>query len=256
MGCITILVQHAWKMQNQSKQIEGNLANYEINKVARGVIRPISAARKDDLSTKPLSSHVRVTIPSSVAQLVSYYNTCQTIRERKDCELACIDLLYRLEQITHQSTNIDQQKRKIYFQLPAQAGVSISRKHRNSRNQFEKSSLSKGTKYAAEARISILMLSRSNSKRIREYALLLLCEALDTNGLISSEHELMHLHMLWVELVQMLSNVIQVRQLQLSPGHSLTSPPENGLGNGVIACGQKLDIDIQLESLLIVHCFK
>jgi hypothetical protein len=219
MGYVTILVQHAWKVQNADKQRDGVPASYEIDKAARGMVRAMSAARKVQLASKPLISHVRVNVPSSIAQLVSYYNTCEDPRDREDCETAVLDTLYRLEHLLTQSTVNDSQRQQyIRLCLPPPGGVSGFSKckiDRRSKKSIEQSLISQAqisTKYAAEARISVLMLARCNSKYVRDSALLLLMEALDTNQISNSDHEIMHLQMLWVELVEMVRTILSVRR--------------------------------------------
>jgi hypothetical protein len=219
MGYVTILVQHAWKVQNADKQRDGIPVSYEIDKAARGMVRAMSAARKTQLASKPLASHVRVTVPSSIAQLVSYYNTCENPKDREECEIAVLDTLYRLEHLLTQSTiNDSQRQQQIKFCLPKRTGLpgfSRSKIDRRSKKSIEQSLICQpqiSTKYAAEARISVLMLARCNSKHIRDSALLLLMEALDTNQISSSDHEMMHLQMLWVELVEIVRNILAVRR--------------------------------------------
>jgi hypothetical protein len=269
MGHVTILVQHAWKIQNSSKQKNGNPTGYDIDRVARGMARPVTAHKKDDLPDKPLAAYIRVTEPGSVAQLVNYYNSCEDGKEKSGCETTCQDILYRLEHMILQSSVPDSQRQKaVKFSLPrrklvANRGLFIPKLDRRAKKYTEigtHQSHENTSKYAAEARISVLMLARCQSKSIKELAMLLLCEALDTNQLCTSEHEIIHLQMLWVELVQMLRNIVDMRRQEQSQSgtevklHSI----ENLEQNLDIMLDQSFDsrigVDNYFETLLTVSC--
>jgi hypothetical protein len=43
--------------------------------------------KREDQVQRPLASHIRVTIPASIAQLVKYYNTCQDPFQTQECEV-------------------------------------------------------------------------------------------------------------------------------------------------------------------------
>ncbi len=99
-------------------------------------------------------------------------------------------------------------------------------------------------KSATEARISVLMMTRCKSRSIRDRALLLLCESLDTNLLSTADHELMHLQMLWVELVQLFRHVVDAQTRKLSS--SMTTTPATTTKE------IRVMVDSHLENLLRV----
>lgn len=241
MGHVTILVQHAWKIQNSNKQEAGIPSSYEIDRNAR-IGRVPTPPTDDHLPPKSLGAHIRVTVPSSIAQLVVYYNTCTSIKDRRECETACQDILYRLEHLLSAS-NVpdDQRKTLIKYELPKPYARTTNAKA----NRVDKHTQNT-RKYASEARISVVMLIRCRSETIRDQAMFLLCEALDTNLVSACEHETMHLQMLWVELVQVLRQFIDDKRRD----QEMDTPiPEEMSSNSDF--DDSFDLRVEVDSFLV-----
>ncbi|KAI8907191.1 hypothetical protein EDD86DRAFT_255376 [Gorgonomyces haynaldii] len=201
-----------------------------------------------DKSSLPLAAQVRITVPSTIAQLVKFYNQCDTPVLRRECETACRDVLDRLEHLVLISTIPD----------PLRRDFIRSRKGRQQQEQ-------KSHKLAGLGRISVLMLARCRSKHIRDRSMELLVEALDTNELSVSEEEANHLQMLWVELVQMLRHIIDAKrssqgtvQLQPGPTRRMSQVPktfytmEENIDQMVnLALDRRVPIEAHLESILM-----
>jgi hypothetical protein len=117
---------------------------------------------------------------------------------------------------------------------------------------------SQGTiRHVAEARISLLIMARCRSVKIRDQSMILLCEALDSNVLDYSEHEIMHLQMLWVELVQLLRQVLDSRRMKQTQGVSSDFVSELGTIDSIDSyMDNSLDsrtlVDIHFEHILVV----
>ncbi|KAJ2999296.1 hypothetical protein HDV02_003229 [Globomyces sp. JEL0801] len=262
MGHVTILVQHAWKMQNAHKQMDGNPAMYPINHTARmrGTADTDREVVETPLGIRPLASYVRVTVPSSIAQLVKYYNGADTSDKKAECENACRDILARLETLILSSKITDNHRvDTIRERISKNTDVLSYGDNLIFKNHPQKSKLTslkpeiptddtiaieKNRKFAAEARISALMLARCKSQFIRSSALLLLCEALDTNTLSACDHEIMHLQMLWVELVQMMRHIVDARRSRNGYDSARHKPdtPDDEIARS--------EVDVCLENLL------
>ena len=217
MGHVTILVQHAWKMQSSQNQPDGLPKTYKI----RVAPRPVDQSRT--LAPPPLSAHIRVTVPASIAQLVKYFNSSHDDEEIRECETAIRDVLTRLEHLVLAS-NISDQYRYDHIRAKLQTKTKLLVSSSKAKSQRVSSASTKESttitsdrtrKSAAEARISVLMLTRCRSRVIRDKSLMLLCESLDTNALSSSDHEMMHLQMLWVEMVQLFRHVIDAKRKKM-----------------------------------------
>ncbi|KAJ3255381.1 6-phosphogluconolactonase [Boothiomyces macroporosus] len=201
--------------------------------------RSSSPQNMSPLYPKPLASYVRVTVPSSIAQLVKYYNAADTPDKKNECEVACMDILDRLQHIILASNIPDNCRIDRMRQILANGGSSevfsektrLNPKHKV--KQAEKQETPEQTErvrsYASESRISVVMLARCRSQTIRTQSMLLLCEALDTNALSTCDHEVMHLQMLWVELVQMMRHVVEARKRKLILGDPKHTLNESGI---------------------------
>ena len=206
MGFVTIHVQHGWKMEASTHSKNGlptpyNLPKSSSNGQKNDNAKSMIAGR---LKAKPpLSSLVRLTVPASVAQLVKYFNCTQTKAELQELEEAVRDVLCRLEMLVLASCIPDSSRFDlIRSRLPGK--------------QNERTPTEKTIKSSSEGRISALMLTRCRSHILREKALALLVESLDTNCLATTPHESMHLQMLWVEIVQFFRHVLdQARAFQI-----------------------------------------
>ncbi|KAJ3369784.1 hypothetical protein HDU91_006908 [Kappamyces sp. JEL0680] len=232
---VTILLQHAWKVTPNLPN--GLPATYKVPQSAL-LWSETEPAATADLMPPPLAAHIRITIPASIAQLVKFYNSSSKIREMQECETTVRDVLSRLEHLVLASNIPDhnrfdrvrekmrQESRKALLQKPETASTP-------------KEPTDHKRKAASEARISVLMMTRCKSHGIRDRALLLLCEALDTNQLSSSNHELMHLQMLWVELVQLFRHVVDARTRKIN--RKLGSDEESD---------RRVMVDSHLEHLL------
>jgi hypothetical protein len=219
MGHVTVLIQHAWKMQNSRVQYDGIPISYKIDRVARlGGLDAVPFITP--LAARPLIAHVRINTPSSIAQLVSYYNACQINNEISECEVACFDVLLRLEKLILPSA-IPDMTRQTHYKLILKRhvkpkGLLLPKESKKTAQliKIKEPTQSKETnrKTVAEARISLLILARCRSIIIRDHSLILLCEALETNNLDTSEHEIMHLQMLWVELVHLMRQILDFRK--------------------------------------------
>jgi hypothetical protein len=148
--------------------------------------RPVTP-RASFRGSLPLAAQVRVTVPSSISQLVKYYNACDSPNARRECETACRDILERLEHLVL----------ALVIHDPIRKDVIRSRLNTKKANgipaQVNEIALEKTRNFATEARISVIMLARCKSKHIRDKSMALLCEALDTNMLSTNSHEVMQL---------------------------------------------------------------
>jgi hypothetical protein len=221
MGRLTIVVEHGWKVENCTKQVNGIPNAYQINQNAR-LVRSKSFDLVTPLKERPLASYVRITVPSSVAQLVTYYNTCTSDADKEETYQTCYDLLIRIERIIRCSSIPDTTRRNC-MKIEKQSNSFKKIKNVGIPRAPEEQLNEKSPKCASEARISLLMLARMKSTEVRDQAMLLLVEALECNYLSSTNHEIMHLQMLWVELVQIFRQTLnsQVRNLSPEQGNSL-----------------------------------
>ncbi|KAJ3275459.1 hypothetical protein HDV01_000286 [Terramyces sp. JEL0728] len=264
MGHVTILVQHAWQIRSSRRQKNGNPVSYNFDKNIANIGRSSSPQYLSPLYPKPLASYVRVTVPSSIAQLVKYYNSADTLEKKSECEAACMDILDRLQHIILAS-NIPDNVRvdKMRQQLGGgKDGYSYKTKlnPKQKPKQAEKAAnieqVERVRSYSSESRISVVMLARCRSQTIRTQSMLLLCEALDTNALSTCDHEIMHLQMLWVELVQMMRHVIDARKRKLALGDTKHTLNESGIlidKDGQLASNEpdtNIMVDVYLEHLL------
>ncbi|KAH6575431.1 hypothetical protein BASA61_007213 [Batrachochytrium salamandrivorans] len=83
---------------------------------------------------------------------------------------------------------------------------------RPSRYIHNETAVSKTTRFASEARLSVLMLTRCKTQRIRDHAIDLLLESLDTNALSTTPEELHCLQHLWTELAHIFRSVVDDRR--------------------------------------------
>ncbi|KAI8928069.1 hypothetical protein BC831DRAFT_450288 [Entophlyctis helioformis] len=167
MGHITVLVQHAWAMQPTATASKGaggaNRATAAPAQPRRTGIGddhpgqpPTAAIATTTTSTNAnaaaaasaaanggtgaatsaskqlktlLAAKIRVTVPSSVAQLVRLYNSSTTASQRRACEVAARDIIARLEFLTLASTipdpfRKDMIRAKIFPAMPSSWATS------------------------------------------------------------------------------------------------------------------------------------
>ncbi|KAJ8325251.1 hypothetical protein QVD99_006007 [Batrachochytrium dendrobatidis] len=294
MGHVTVLVQHAWAMQSMAaakkpnqhgadkrKPITQN-TNLKKNQSVNASTMPIPKTLAQITSRKVLPSQIRVTVPSSVAQLVNMYNSSQTVAQRQTCQATACDILARLEHlvlasIIHDPFRKDMVRSSIYPVLDsASTGVftkaagahrqkplkslgqaALANSHPSTLSAVfsspiidpvfkphhdskfignSNSSASKTTQFASEARLSVLMLSQCRTRHIRDRAMDLLMESLDTNILSTHMEETICLQHLWIELVHVLRHTIDGRRrhravsggisiaAELNKHHSMSNP--------------------------------
>ena len=286
MGKVTIQIQHSWTMQPSKPQEETHISRPASACVLQHA-KPVTP-KKTNTTPLPLAAQVRITIPSTIAQLVSFYNTCDKPKAKRECDAACRDVLDRMEHMVLASQIMDPIRRD-NIRSRLETGKSfqkessvVSEKTRHfatpsgkprqlTTQTFSKETsvaLEKTRHFATEARISVLMLSRCRSKHIRHRAMELLCEALDTNTLSVRDHEIMQLQMLWVELVHVLRQYIDAQRAQsslqqyqnkqhgqrrMSKVYKGPSTVEETVNNLIHhATDQRVSIDFYIESILIV----
>lgn len=219
MGKVTIHVSHAWTLQ--SAALDDPAPSRPETPKAAVTNRPVTP-KQPYKGSLPLAAQVRVTVPSSIAQLVKYYNSCTSAIARRECETASRDILQRLEHLVLASVIHDPVRKDIIrSRMNPTKALDKSQCHPNSIEKtianpnslkVNPTALEKTRFFSTEARISVVMLARCKSKHIRDKSMNLLCEALDTNALSTNKHEIMQLQMLWVELVQMFRHVIDARR--------------------------------------------
>lgn len=253
MGFVTIHVQHGWKIESSKSSKNGLPTPYKVPTVSpdsRSL--PNSNTESGTLSAPglqkpPLSSLIRLTLPASVAQLVKYFNCTQETDQLRELEEAVRDVLSRLELLVLASCIPDPSR---FDHIRSRLGSSTTKFDKNSNEKINSNSTSETTiKSSTEGRISVLMLTRCRSHLLRERALALLVEALNTNQLSTTPHETMHLQMLWVELVQLFRHVLDTYrrrsfQMLYSEDNATSAIPSDNSNRTLI--------DNRLQNLLTV----
>lgn len=150
-----------------------------------------------------LASQIRITSPDSVLRLVSMHNEVSIFpgphsREAKECELACRDVLVRLEHLILASNipdefRIDQLKGMLKYS----ADVASTERTRH---------------FAALARVSVVHLAGCISISVRSRAIQMLVEALSVNSLSDVDDEIMQLNYLLKSIVQFMEKDSSVTQ--------------------------------------------
>ena len=253
MGFVTIHVQHGWQIQSSKSSKNGLPTPYTVHSPTENATSPqsqkdggFSSLAASPLQKPPLSSLIRLTLPASVAQLVKYFNCTQETNQLRELEEAVRDVLSRLELLVLAScipdpSRFDHIRSRLYSSAP-----------KSDKKSSEKSTPDTTIRSSSEGRISVLMLTRCRSHLLRQRALALLVEALDTNQLSTSSHETMHLQMLWVEMVQLFRHVLDTyrkRTFQMLDSEDAAAPippPDNSA---------RTLIDSRLQTLLTVYLY-
>ncbi|KAJ3220339.1 karyopherin beta [Dinochytrium kinnereticum] len=200
MGFVTVLVQHAWAMQPAGSEEQ-----------------EYSAEQKPSQNGVTMSN-IRVSVPSSIHSFVKAYNSGSR-KNHERFETMAADIMARLENMVFSSI-ISDPSRKDNVRL------SIAIANRNKEKQDEeknvdKSPSSKTKRYCAQARRSLLALSRIKSQEIRDRCLELLLEALDTNELASDDAEVANLLLFVNEIADVLEMAIIQRRRRKRQGKGL-----------------------------------
>jgi hypothetical protein len=212
----------------------------------------ISVKPKLDISVKPsVKRQVRITVPSTVAQLVKEYNGCQPGKQKDALFAICLDTLSKLQLLIMSSAIYDSSRKDSKEKYDS---LSI----RDPNTMAQARAKDKTRQFAAEARVSLVMLARCNSRVIRDKAWLLLTEALDINHLSLVDGEIHSLQMLCVELIQVLRQIIEARRQRLHlDDKSLWQSNANAIQcvESVItnALDTRIFVDDTLLSVLIVN---
>jgi hypothetical protein len=164
MGFVTVLVQHAWAMQPAGAIDPAKIPD-------KPVETDFKFETKDD---------VRISVPSSVTAFAKGYNATTTAEERRKNEIKAFDLLQRLEHMALACRISDPFRFNKQKAANAKSNDRVKDELRNTQKENAKANpivASKTRRYAAQARRSLLALSRVRSKEIRRKSLHILIDA-------------------------------------------------------------------------------
>ncbi|KAJ3102940.1 hypothetical protein HDU97_000179 [Phlyctochytrium planicorne] len=179
-------------------------------------MQPASSLPPEDIqgqkkSNKKLKiSDVRISVPSSVQAFAKFYNST-LIQEHDPYDRIAQDILKRLEHMVFSSLIKD----------PLRNGstcASASSCHNDLDNSGKLSTSKKTKRYCAQARRSLLALSRIRSREVRDKCLDLLLEALDVNSLESDDAEVANLLLFVNEITDVLEIAIIQRRRRKRQG--------------------------------------
>lgn len=175
MGFVTILVQHSWSLQPNSK-----------SKPAQTSHRP-----KD----RQKNINVRLTEGKTVSKLIEKFNRSDSAVAHQSMEVEIRDVLDRLAKLSLQSCIVDT------------ARIDPIRVSLNAVKKLVSSDLigqDKTRLYAAQARISLVAYAHCINRHLSDKALNILLEALDTNRLSFDGSESSCLFQLIIQLTRAL----------------------------------------------------
>ncbi|KAJ3192036.1 hypothetical protein HK101_007141 [Irineochytrium annulatum] len=283
MGFLTVLVQHAWAMQPSAG---GALAGPDDTRQSQEDSTTTKSRREKPAFPSP--SDVRVSVPSTVASFVKCFNdnvgpTSQNSPHAKErLESTALDVLARLENLVLSSAVPDpfrKRREKATSVIPTvstlvsatgepdypqYSGASVHQQQQQQRHLTMKpspfsskhpeppastSQASERTRhYVAQARRSLLALTRARARWVRFAAFELLVEALDTNELGSDDAEVASLLLLVNETVTIIEQCVFGRRRRSRRRREVVDGEVKDVVEGEV---YKVAVDEHLEKLLV-----
>ena len=180
MGFVTILVQHSWSMRPGTMKKESTTS---------------SNPHKDQSKNRS----VRLTDFKSVAKLIERFNQSDPSITQKPIEVEVRDVLDRIARLSLQSSILDTARVD---------PIRVSLKAVKKPDSSDIVGQDKTRSYAAQARISLVAYDACKTLHLRDKALDILLEALDTNILSFDRSESNALFQLIIQLTKALQFAI------------------------------------------------
>ena len=238
MGFVTILVQHSWSMVPNGSE---NSTKSNLVSPASRNSQKRSDSKSNSVNKSIKSNQVRLTDLSSIRSFMEAYNRASTVYQRQIMECEIRDILDRLSRLTLQSSITDTGRIDT---------IRSSLKPVRSHSQTSSESGSDKTRfYAAQARLSLVVFSSCRTRHLRERALDILLESLDTNALSYDPQESKLLFQLLDELRMALELVVDRARSKRS---LIMSETESGDVRGTDV-DMRVSVDGHMERLLKVN---